>query len=123
MPRKSASRTEKRSLEVVRAEMESTQATCDKLRRLLESSMSVIRSSRFQPYVIETNGNGNPVKKRHPALKEVREYRATLKAAREHLADLRAEEADILEHSAPPSRSRFAEFAVKPLSMNGPAAP
>lgn len=117
MPRKSKANVPERTLEAVRAEMQATAATCDRLKRLLESSMSAIRSSRFRPYIEEINSKGVPVKKRNPALKELREYRATLRAAREHLADLRAEEAEIMEHAAPVSRSRFADFAPRPAGV------
>jgi hypothetical protein len=70
--------------------------------------MSVIRSSRFQPYVIEENAKGIPVRKRNPAFKELREYEATLRSASRHMAALRAEEAALLETA--PEENPWSEF-------------
>src|ERR1700722_1872317 len=92
MPRKSNAKVVSRSLPEVQAEMTEVDATIAKLRKLLETSMSVIRNTRFQPYIVEDGK-----RKRNPVLKDLREYESTLRCAQRHLAALRAEEAKIVE--------------------------
>lgn len=110
MPNKSAIKAQPRTLEQIRIDIDACNATCAKLRRFLDKTMSVIRAQRFQPYTMVANAAGVMVRKRHPALKDLREYTATLRAAREHLAALRAEETALLKVAADVESNPWSEF-------------
>jgi len=105
MARRSKAKPVTRTLEQIRAEMLAVEATVARIRKLLDSAMSVIRSSRFTLYIVDDDGK----RKRNPALKDVRELEGTLRSATRHLSALRIEEARLLE-TAPVSASPFAEF-------------
>jgi len=103
--RKSNSKVAVRTREQILAEMTATEATCIKLRLLLEQSLSAIRSSRFTLWIVDEDGK----KKRNPALKDLRELEGTHRSAHRHLASLRAE-MDALIGSGQAEKSALDEF-------------
>lgn len=105
MPQKSSTKVEPRTREQILEEMKGTEATCARLRRLLDSTMSIIRSSHFTLYVVSAEGK----RTRNPALKDMRELEGSLRAAQRHLAALRAEEAALIGASG--AGSEYDEFA------------
>ena len=114
MARAAKAKAEPRMLEQVRTDIVAAEASAQKLRRLLDASLSAIRARRFQPWIEEVNARGILVKKRNPEFKNVREYSSTLKAVREHLAALRAEENALMQACADES-SPWAAFKPKPV--------
>jgi hypothetical protein len=106
MPRKSSTKVDPRTREQILEEMQGTEASCSRLRRLLDKTLSEIRSTRFTLYVVDDDGK----RKRNPALKDMRELEGSLRAAMRHLAALRAEEAALLG-SAHAEESPLDEFA------------
>lgn len=106
MPRKSSTKVELRTREQILEEMRGTEASCSRLRRLLDKTLSAIRSTRFVLYVVGADGK----KKRNPALKDLRELESSLRAASRHLAALKAEEAALLGKTGGKT-SEYDEFA------------
>jgi hypothetical protein len=105
MSRKASVKTEPRERAQILAEMQAAEATIDRMRRFLDTTMSEIRSSRFTPYIVDDEGK----RKRNPAFKDLREYESTLRAASRHLAALRAEEAALIGNTTGPA-SEWDEF-------------
>jgi hypothetical protein len=111
MSKKSAANVPNRTLDEIREDVEATKATSAKLRRLVDSAMSRIRSSKFKPYVVVKNDAGELVRRRSPVFKDLREYETTLRSSEKHLARLRIEESAAAKQAAPAEESRFAKFA------------
>jgi hypothetical protein len=107
MSRKASTKTAPRLRETILAEMQEAEATIERVRRFLATTMSEIRSSRFVPYVIDGEGK----RKRNPAFKDLREYESTIRATSRHLAALRAEENALVGKSGP--ASEYDEWAPK----------
>jgi hypothetical protein len=108
MPPRSAVKTTPRTREQILDEIQGAEATIERLRRLLDKTMSEIRSNHFTAYVTDDEGK----RKRNPAFKDLREVESTLRAASRHLAALRAEEAALIGNTTGPA-SEYDEWAPK----------
>lgn len=107
MPPRSAAKTMPRTREQILDEIQGTEATIERLRRLLDKTMSEIRSNHFTSYITDDEGK----RKRNPAFKDLREVESTLRAASRHLAALRAEEVNLIGKTGP--QSEYDEWVPK----------